>query len=121
MKKDHPLRVPIPSTDLVKFYRQDPHKSIPDSPRRYVIALGRHTNNFFPPHLPLSVFCYSSIQVVSLVLVHPILVDTIYHAFGAKEADVWEVSLLLLKGGVAGFNTWAWRRLGRGHQGFLRG
>ena len=50
--------------------------------------------------------------MVSWILVHPILVDTIYHAVGAKEADVWEVYLLRMKGGIAGLNVWAWQRRG---------
>ena len=33
------------------------------------------------------VFCDSSIQVVSWVLVHPILVDSIYHVVGVEEVD----------------------------------
>ena len=47
LKSDHPLSVPLPSTDPVKFYRQDPSKYLPDFPERCVIALGWHTNIFF--------------------------------------------------------------------------
>ena len=74
----------------------------------------------FPPCLPLTVFRYSSIQGVSWILVHPILVDTIYHVVGAEEADVWEVSLSRLKGGVAGIDAGAWQRLFRGYLGVLQ-
>ena len=83
LKNDHPLRVPLFSTNPVKFYRQNPHKSLPDFPRRRVVALGWHTNEFFPPCLPLTAFRNSSIQVVSWNLLHPILVDIIKHVFGA--------------------------------------
>ena len=77
LKNNHPLSVPLPSTNPVKFY----------------------------------------IQVVSWILVHPILGDTISHVVGAEEADVREVSLLRLKCSVAGLNVWAWWRLGRGYLG----
>ena len=77
LKNNHPLSVPLTSTDPVKLYRQDSHKSLPDFPERSVILLGWHTNKFFPPHLPLTVFRYSYIQVLSCKLVHPILVDAI--------------------------------------------
>ena len=86
LKNDHPLSVPLSSTDPIKFYRQDYHKSLPNFPGRCVIALGRHTNKFFPSQFPITFFRYSSIQVVSWILVHPILADAIYHVVGAKEA-----------------------------------
>ena len=34
LKNDHPLRVPIPSTNPVKFYIQDSYKYLPNFPRR---------------------------------------------------------------------------------------
>ena len=77
LKKNHPLSVPLPRTNPVKFYRQNSHKSLPNFPGRCVVALVRNTNEFFPTCLPLIVFKDSYIQVVSLILVHPILVDTI--------------------------------------------
>ena len=77
LKNDHPLGVPLPLTNPVKLYRQDSYKSLPGFPGRCVVSLGWHTNEFFPPCLPLNAFRNSYIQVVSLVLVHPILVDTI--------------------------------------------
>ena len=43
LKNYHPLSVPLPSTDPVKFYRQDSHKSLPNFPGRCVIALGQNT------------------------------------------------------------------------------
>ena len=89
LKYNHPLSVPLPSTDPVKFYRQDYHKYLPKFPRRCAIELGWHTNKFFLPRLPPTVFSYFFIQVVSCILVHPILVDTIYHVVGADEAGVW--------------------------------
>ena len=46
LKNDHPLSVPLPSTNPVKFYRQDSQKSLPDFPGRCVVALGQHTNDF---------------------------------------------------------------------------
>ena len=51
---------------------------------------------------------------------HPILVDAIQHVVVAKEADVWEVSLLRLKGGVAGLDAWVWRRHGWDHRGVFQ-
>ena len=114
LKNNHPLSIPLPSTDPVKFYRQDYHKYVPDFPRRCVLALGWHTNKFFPLCLLLIVFRDSFIQVVSCILVHPILVDSIYHIVGAKEVDVWEVSLFHLKVSIAGLDVWEWRRLLRG-------
>ena len=78
-KNCRPLYVTLPSTNPVKFYIQDSHKSLPGFPGRCVLALGRHTTEFFPQCLPLTVFRNSSIHVVSWILVHPILVDTIYH------------------------------------------
>ena len=48
LKNDHPLSVPLPSTNPVKFYRQDSQKSLPDFPGRCVVALGQHTNDFSP-------------------------------------------------------------------------
>ena len=75
-KNNHPFIVSLPSTEPVKFYTQDSHKYLSDFPGRCVITLGRKTKKS-PPHLPLNVFRYSSIQVVSSILVHPILVDTI--------------------------------------------
>ena len=77
IKNNHPLSVPLPSTEPVKLYRQNSHKYLPNFPGRCVIALGWQKNKFFPPHLTLTVFRYSSIQVVSWILVHPILVDAI--------------------------------------------
>ena len=47
LKKYHPLSVPLTSTETIKFYRQDPHKSLPNFPRRCVIVLGWHPNKFF--------------------------------------------------------------------------
>ena len=83
IKDDHPLHVTLPSANPVKFYRQDYQKSLPDFPGRFVLALGRHTNEFFPPCLPLTVLLDSSIQVASLILVHPILVDAIKNVVDA--------------------------------------
>ena len=81
---NQPLNVPLPSTDPVKFYRKNSHKSLPEFSRRCVIALGRQTKKFFLTRLPLTVFRYSSMQVVSWILVHPILVDAILHLVVAK-------------------------------------
>ena len=47
LKNDHPLSVQLPILDIVKFYRKDSHKYLPNFPRRCVIALGCHTNKFF--------------------------------------------------------------------------
>ena len=79
MKEDHPLCVPLPSVNPVKFYRQDPNKSIPNFLGRCVVALGQNTNEFFPPCLSLIVFRDSYVQVFSWILVQPILVDPIEH------------------------------------------
>ena len=46
-KNDHPLSIPLPSMNSIKFYRQYSHKSLPDFPGRCDVALGRHTNDFF--------------------------------------------------------------------------
>ena len=46
LKKNHHLRVALPSTDPVKFYIQDSHKSLPNFPGRCVIALSQHTKIF---------------------------------------------------------------------------
>ena len=77
LKNDHPLSIPLSSIVPVNFYRQDYHRYLPDFPRRCVIALGWHKNTFLPPRLPLTIFHDSPMQVVSWILVHPILVDTI--------------------------------------------
>ena len=50
-KNDHPLSVQLPSTDTVKFYRQDYHKYHPNFPWRCVILLVWNTNKFLPPGL----------------------------------------------------------------------
>ena len=88
LENNHPFSVPIPSIDPVKFYRKKSHKYLPGFPGRCVIAVGWQTNKFFSPRLPLTVFCYSSIQMFSWILVHPILVDAIYHVVGAEKTDV---------------------------------
>ena len=46
LKNYHPIIIPLPSTNHVKFYRQDSHKSLPEFPGRCVTALVRHTNEF---------------------------------------------------------------------------
>ena len=51
LENDHPLSVPLPSTDPIKFYRKDFHKSLPKFPGRCVIALGQNTNKFSPLRL----------------------------------------------------------------------
>ena len=57
LKNDHPLCVPLPSTNFVKFYIQDYHKYLPDFTGWCAIALGRHTSGFSYPacHLLSSV------------------------------------------------------------------
>ena len=47
LKNDHPLSIPLPSMNPVKFYRQDSHKSLPNFPVSCVVALGRHKNEIF--------------------------------------------------------------------------
>ena len=47
LKDNRPLSIPLLSTDPVKFYIQDSHKSLPDFPGRCVIALGQDTNKLF--------------------------------------------------------------------------
>ena len=121
LKNNHTLVVPLPSTYAVKFYRQNPHKYLPNFPWRCVIALGWQTNKFFPPRLPLTIFRYSYIQVFSWILVHPILLDAIQHVFGFKYTDVWVVSLSLLKSCVPGLDAWEWRRRIWGHRGVFQG
>ena len=44
--------------------------------------------------------------MVSRILMHPILVDTIYYVVGAKESDFQEFSLSRLKGRVSGLDAW---------------
>ena len=41
LKNNHPLSIPLPSTDPIKFYIQDSHKYLPNFPGSCVIALGR--------------------------------------------------------------------------------
>ena len=65
LKNNHPFSAPLPSTDPVKFYRQNSYKYLPEFPRMCVIALGWKTNKFFSPLLPLTVLLYSPIQVFS--------------------------------------------------------
>ena len=84
LKKNCPLSIPLPSTNPVKFYRHNSDNYLPKFPGRCVIALGQQTNNFFPLRLLFTVFRYYSIQVVSWILVHPILVDAIYNVVVAE-------------------------------------
>ena len=74
LKHDYPIRVPLPSVYPVKLHRKGSNKSPPNFPGRCVIALGWHIDEFFPPSFPLNIVCNSAIQMVSWILVQPILV-----------------------------------------------
>ena len=56
LENNYLFGVPLPSTDSVKLYRNNSHKSLPEFTGRYVIALGWQTNKFFPPRLLITVF-----------------------------------------------------------------
>ena len=73
---------------------------------------------FFRSRFPLTIFYDSTIQMVSRILVHPILVDPKYHAVVSYALGIWEVSRSCLEGGVSGLDAGAWQRLGRGDQCF---
>ena len=54
-------------------------------------SIGLSNRQGFPPSLLLTTLFDSVIQMVSSILMHPILVDPIEHNIGSLEEDVWEV------------------------------
>ena len=66
-------------------------KLFPNSTRRCVVALGKKTDKFFTPSFPLTIIVDSAIQIISRILVHPILVDTVERVVGYLTLDFMEV------------------------------
>ena len=83
MKHNHPLRVSLPIAYPIELHRNDSEKYPPDFPIWYVIALSSQIEDFSPPSLPLTILCDSAIQMVSWILVHPIMVDPKEHVVGS--------------------------------------
>ena len=76
----------------VKFHRNNSNKSISDLTRRYVVALGGHTNQFFSPLLTLTILFNYTIQMCYRIFVYPILIDAKYIVIGGREALARELS-----------------------------
>ena len=56
--------------------------------------IGLANKNYFSPSLPLTIILDPDIQMVSRILVHPILVELIYHVVRYLEAGFQEVATL---------------------------
>ena len=83
LKHNHPLRVTLPSSYTVEIHRKGSDKSSTEFSGRYVVSLGWHTYELFKPIFTLTILCDYAIQIVSWVLVHPILVYHKEHVVGS--------------------------------------
>ena len=89
---DNPLRVPLLIFYTINLHWEGCDKFSPGFSRRCVVALGRQTDKLIPPSFSRTILCDSNIQMVSSILVHPILVDPKEHVVSSLEEDFWEVS-----------------------------
>ena len=92
-EKNHTIRVPLPTSYVVDICRDRQDKTFPYVSIRYVVTLGGQTNKFFSSFLPLTILVYSSIQVDTGILVHPILIDTENRDSGGRGGNSREVYL----------------------------
>ena len=83
LNHDRPLRVTLPISYPVKLCRNGPDKYSPEFSEWYAVVLGWHTDDFFSFSLPLTILCGSAIQIVSWILLHPILVEPKEHVVGS--------------------------------------
>ena len=54
--------------------------------------MGRQTEKSFTDILSLTILCDSAMHMVSMILVHPIMVDSKEHVVGSLEAEFQEFS-----------------------------
>ena len=76
----------------VVLHQNNPSLSISNPPRRYTIVLNGHINQFFPPHLTLTILFNNVIQMCSRILVHTILVYSKDLIIGGHESLSRKVS-----------------------------
>ena len=107
LKNHHHLKVPLTSSYIIELQRKDSDKPSLDFSGWYVVAMGWNKYEYFSPSLILTILCDYTIQMVSRILVHQILIYPKEHGSSSHEVDIREVSCLRLEGGVYGLDAGA--------------